>query len=143
MQGKHFFALVFLAIVTIFSMPVEVMSQVAAGGQGSKQESKAYAVRGQVFDDDGEPLMGVSVRDPKSKRGCLTDADGKFSLVVDGPAVIVMSYVGKKPVEMKMTPGKSVKVVMHNNENEMQEVVVTGIYNRNKESFTGSSKTFD
>lgn len=143
MQGKHFFALVFLAMVTIFSMPVEVMSQVAAGGQGSKQESKAYAVKGQVFDDDGEPLMGVSVRDPKSKRGCLTDADGKFSLVVDGPAVIVMSYVGKKPVEMKMTPGKSVKVVMHNNENEIQEVVVTGIYNRNKESFTGSSKTFD
>jgi len=144
MKRKSFIALVIATILTAFSA-FEMSAQVAAGTGNSKgKDSKIIlAVSGQVFDSDGEPLMGVSVRDPKSKRGCLTDADGKFRLVVDGPAVIVMSYVGKKPVEMKMVPGKPVEVIMKNNENTIQEVVVTGIYSRNKESFTGSSKTFN
>ncbi|MCM1448721.1 MAG: SusC/RagA family TonB-linked outer membrane protein [Clostridiales bacterium] len=146
MMNKSFIAWIIIAIMTTVSIP-ESYAQVAAGrGSGGQAKTeKTYALTGQVFDSEGEPLAGVSVRDPKSKRGCLTDIDGKFRLIADGPGevTIAMSYVGKKPVEMKIAPGKPARVTMHDNENAIQEVVVTGIYNRNKESFTGSSKTFD
>lgn len=146
MKSKSFIAWIIMAIMTVFTVP-GMQAQVATGtaGSGQSKATKTFAVNGQVFDSDGEPLVGVAVRDIKSKRGCLTDMDGKFHLVVDGPGAtsIVLSFVGKKPVEMKASPGKPVKVTMKDNENSIQEVVVTGIYNRNKESFTGSSKTFD
>lgn len=142
MQKKRLIALIITAIIAIVPS-LDISAQVAVGGKSNKQETKTIAVSGQVFDSDGEPLIGASVRDPKAKRGCLTDIEGKFRLVVDGPANIVVSYVGKLPVEMKMIPGKPVKITMKDDDNVLQEVVVTGIYNRNKESFTGSSKTFD
>ena len=124
--------------------PLHLGAQVAVGGEGSKQQTKASVVSGQVFDTDGEPLAGVTIRNVNSKSaGCITDIDGKFRLPVSGSTRIAVSYIGKKPVEMNVTPGKPVKIIMEDDESKLSEVVVTGIYSRNKESFTGSSKTFD
>ncbi|MCX4368580.1 MAG: SusC/RagA family TonB-linked outer membrane protein [Duncaniella sp.] len=134
----------FMILFMLAISPLHLGAQVAVGGEGSKQQTKASVVSGQVFDTDGEPLAGVTIRNVKSKSaGCITDIDGKFRLPVSGSTRIAVSYIGKKPIEMNVTPGKPVKIIMEDDESKLSEVVVTGIYSRNKESFTGSSKTFD
>ena len=134
----------FMILFMLAVSPLHLRAQATSGGESTKQQTKASVVSGQVFDTDGEPLAGVTIRNAKAKSaGCITDVDGNFRLPVTGSTTIAVSYIGKKPIEMKVTPGKPVKIVMEDDDSKLGEVVVTGIYSRNKESFTGSSKTFD
>ncbi len=121
----------------------EVMAQVAVGGNSTRNQTAVKAVSGQVFDSDGEPLVGATIRNVKAKTGCVTDLDGKFSMTLGEPARIRISFIGKKPVEIDVTPGTPVKVVLEDDGSQLQEVVVTGIYERKAGSFTGAATSFD
>jgi len=59
--------------------------------------ASAYAqgtVTGQVADEDGESLIGVTVRVQGTTTGTVTDYDGVFSLAVPSEAVLEFSYTG-------------------------------------------------
>ncbi len=60
-------------------------------------------IRGEVFDQDGEPLTGASVILPGSKTGVSTNLDGAFSLMVPaGASTLRISYIGMKTQEVKL-----------------------------------------
>ncbi len=99
-------------------------------------------ITGTVFDTDGEPLIGVTVRNPKTKAGTTTDIDGAFSIPGAANTTLTFTYIGKKGVQAKGSPGKPMKIVMEDDANVMSEVVVTGIVTKDKNSFTGSASTF-
>ncbi|MDE6370121.1 MAG: carboxypeptidase-like regulatory domain-containing protein, partial [Duncaniella sp.] len=142
MKNKGIIGLFMILFLLAFvSQPAS--AQVALGGETTKPQTKVSIVSGQIFDEEGEPLPGVSIRNLKTKEACITDVDGKFRMSAAGPVRVAISYIGKKPQEMTLTPGKSLKIVLEDDESKLNEVVVTGIYSRNKESFTGSSQTFD
>ncbi len=116
---------------------VNVTKKVVGGGK------VAASVKGVVYDAEGEPLIGVTVRDVLNNSGTTTDMDGNFSLSSNGEATrLMISYIGKKPLEVKAVPGKPLRIVLEEDHTSMDEVVVTGIYSRKKESFTGSSQTY-
>lgn len=56
--------------------------------------------------------------------------------------MLVISYIGKKPAEVKGTPGKRLHIILNDDENVINEVVVTGIVTKDKNSFTGAASTF-
>lgn len=104
-------------------------------------------VKGKVTDDKGEPLMFANVIIKNSSVGCVTKEDGSFSLTLP-PAIlarpeniIVFSFVEMKSVEIAYT-GQEYLEAMLKPDGALQEVIVTGIYERKKESFTGSSATY-
>jgi len=101
-------------------------------------------VRGRVVDDNGEAVSGASVVLKGTKVGTSTDKNGEFSISVpEAGGTLVVSFVGFVAQEVKLTPGRtSVSVKLVRAEAKMDDVVVTGIVNRKKESFTGASVSF-
>lgn len=100
-------------------------------------------VSGTVIDDEGEPFPGVTVQTNEKGLGTVTDAEGKFLLrVPSGVSVteLTFTYVGMKK-QVVPFKGKPVHVTMKEDAKEFNEVVVTGMYQRKKEGFTGSAHT--
>ncbi|SKB70761.1 TonB-linked outer membrane protein, SusC/RagA family [Sphingobacterium nematocida] len=102
-------------------------------------------VRGQVLDESGNPIKGASVRvksDPK--RAIATQEDGTFNLPITAlNEVIVISYLGYQSKEIKASLERNQMVVrLKKQENEVGEVIITGMMERKKETFTGATSSF-
>lgn len=74
--------------------------------------------------------------------------DGKFSLPLDDAqaCVLVFSYIGMTPQEIRVTPGNNENILLNavtllEDHAQMAEVVVTGIFQKARESYTGSVST--
>ena len=106
------------------------------------QQQRMYGVVGQVTDENGLPLPGVTVLLKGTQLGTATDADGVYMLMIpDGKNVLLFTMVGMETQEHAVQPdGKEIRldVTMKNAVSEMKEVVVTGYFNKSKDSFTGA-----
>jgi TonB-dependent SusC/RagA subfamily outer membrane receptor len=98
---------------------------------------------GRVTEADGAPLAGVTVLLKGTLQGAATGQDGRFSFTVPGVErpVLRFSFIGMETVEVAYA-GEPVAVVMRAEEKELDDVIVTGIFTRRAESFTGSAQTF-
>lgn len=76
--------------------------------------------------EDGEPVIGASVMEKGTTNGTITDFDGKFALTVADKAVLVISYVGMKTEEVKVSSPK-MTVKLSADAIAMEEVVVTAM----------------
>ena len=112
---------------------------------GEIQNDQNTRISGIVTDNQtGEPLIGVSVsivRDGKVNDGIITDIDGNFSMdAPTGDYEIHISYIGYQTHILK--PGRdnldNVHIRLREEENSLNDVVVTGFFNKNKNTFTGS-----
>ncbi len=111
---------------------VSAMKQVREGGK-----VKGFVVDGK----DNSPLVGVNVavmQNGQMLTGVITDLDGKFEIEIPAGATLRFTYVGYKDQLLAATPRKSMRVVMVEDNNAMEEVVINGYYSRKKDSFTGS-----
>ena len=99
---------------------------------------------GEVMDTEGNPLPGVTILLKGTTTGTSTNANGEFRFPATkaGKAVLVFSFIGMKPVEKDVTPGKRIVVTMEDDVTGIEEVVITGIYSRDKNSYTGSAATY-
>lgn len=108
------------------------------------QEPQKRTISGKVTDTGGNPLPGVTVLIQGTTVGVSSDVEGDYQLTVpgDGTITLVFSYIGMKSKEVVWDGKSKLNVVLEEEASEMDEVVVTGIYQRKKESFTGSTSTF-
>lgn len=96
-------------------------------------------VKGQVVDAKGEPVIGASILEKGTTNGVISDIDGNFSLNVSSPnAVIVISYIGFKSMELPASDPKLRKIIMKEDTEVLDEVVVVGYGTQRKESLTGA-----
>ena len=108
---------------------------------------KLIKLEGVVVDSKGGVLPGVTVVVKGTTIGVATDIDGKFSLeITETPGIsLEFSFVGmnSKEIPVKIENGKvqPLRVVLEEAETELDEVVVTGMFSRKKEGFTGSAVT--
>lgn len=102
----------------------------------------APPVTGQVLDSlCGCPLPGATVRVQGKTKSVSTDAQGKFTIDAATGDVLIFSFVGYRPVYYTIkNADKSVHVQMASAISTINNVVVTGIFNKNKESYTGAAK---
>jgi len=105
--------------------------------------------RGKVVDERRQPIPGVSVRLGGTSMGTATDVDGKFKLLVPvDTATLVVSFIGMKTEVVKIprlragVEQKELTIVLREEDVKLEDVVVTGIFTRKKESFTGSASTY-
>lgn len=134
------------------TLPWGVDAVAQAPGSPSKAASTAaqpgktvpVELKGKVLDNTGEPMIGVTIRIKGTKFGCTTNYDGDFvfkgNLADDSPTLI-LSSTGFKTMEVKVKAGQPIKITMQENTELLNEVVVTGIFQRKKEGFTGSANT--
>ena len=104
---------------------------------------KPRVFTGEVVDVNGEPLPGVTVVVKGTTFGGATDVDGKFelSLTLEGEVTLVFSFVGMESQEIVVKDQKPLRVVLKESSESLEEVVVTGVFERRAESFTGSATT--
>ncbi len=96
-------------------------------------------VRGQVIDEQGEPLLGATIRIKDTTGGTTTDLDGNFELNLPGNAVLVISYVGYKDREVAVRNRSILDPIQMSPDDQMlEQVVVIGYGTQKKADLTGS-----
>ncbi len=106
---------------------------------------KTRKIRGCVTDGDNQPLMGVPVCIGESRVCTVTDMDGMYSIEIPvEKTTLKFTYVGMDTHYAVIPAGTKevVQNVMMKSDVQLGEVVVNGMFERRKESFTGASTTF-
>lgn len=88
---------------------------------------------------NNEFLIGVSVKELGSTtNGTITDIDGKYSLKVNNDAILVFSYLGLKPQEVKVNARKIIDVTLEEDSKMLTEIVTVGYRTERKADLTGA-----
>ena len=103
----------------------------------SIQQQKGNTIQGIVVDQNGEPVIGASVRVKGSKNGTVTDIDGKFTLT-NANGNVEISYIGYKTQILKNPKGGNLKITLSEDNNALQDVVVVGYGQQKKASLTSA-----
>ena len=100
------------------------------------KQAKKISATGMVKDEQGEPMIGVSVQVKGKTEGTVTDIDGNYTLPTEEGATLVFSYIGYKKQEKKAMPAMA--VILDPDSEELNEVVVVGYGTMKKSDLTGS-----
>ena len=93
-----------------------------------------------MTDTAGAPLIGVNIVIQGTNTGVVSGSDGGFSIrMPEGRDNLIFSYIGYVSQTLPSAQAKQVK--LEQDEQEIENVVVTGIFTRKKESYTGSATT--
>lgn len=96
-------------------------------------------VTGQVLDDKGAPLPGVSVQVKGTPLGTTTDANGNFTISVpNANSILVFSSVGYTEQEYPLNGQTNVTLALVASQQVMDQVVVIGYGTAAKRDLTGS-----
>ena len=131
-MGKQvlFSAMLFLSMMGGLTVcPVTAMAAV-------QQTTK---VTGQVVDQNGEPLIGATIRVKGVQSGVVTDFDGNFELSAASNATLIISYVGYKDREVAVRGRAALGQIQLESDSQMlDQVVVVGYGVQKKADLTGS-----
>lgn len=96
-------------------------------------------VTGRVVDNDGQPVVGATVRVEGHKGVTTTDADGRFVLpnVSASAKHLKVTYIGKK--DQTVSISSNVKVTLADNDQVLDEAMVIAYGTQKKSAFTGSA----
>ena len=96
-------------------------------------------VSGRVVDQDGEALIGATVKVKNAQSGAITDFDGNFELSVPANSTIVVSYVGFKDLEVAVNGRTDLgQIILESDSHMLEQVVVVGYGVQKKADLTGS-----
>ena len=96
------------------------------GGQAAWAQTQRVA--GTVVDDEGEPVLGATIKILGTDKGTVTDFDGRFALDAQQGQTLQVSYVGFKPQTFKaVADGKPVSIRLKSDNKVLGEVVVTAL----------------
>ena len=94
-------------------------------------------IKGEVKDENGEPLIGATVMEEGTKNGAITDLDGAFSLNVKPGKKLRVSYIGYKPLVVTAANGK-MNIVLQEDGKNLNELVVVGYGMQHKRDLVGT-----
>ena len=84
--------------------------------QGRIQPQRGLLIKGVIADQQENILPGATVQVKGTSRRTQTDFDGNYEIIVSPGEVLVFSYVAYKPLEIKITSQKSIKVHLEHDE---------------------------
>lgn len=84
---------------------------------------QSVVVKGNVVDENGEPLVGASVRVKGTNTGATTDVNGNFTLDMKQGGALQVSYIGYNTQTVSVT-GQNVSVSLVPNDSMLDEAVV-------------------
>lgn len=103
------------------------------------EDPETKILKGFVRDNNGEPIPGAAVLVKGTTVGIITNFDGAFSLKVPIDAqLLLVSFVGMKPVELRIGTQNSFEVTMESSMVGLDDVVVIGYGIQKKETVTGA-----
>jgi TonB-linked SusC/RagA family outer membrane protein len=96
-------------------------------------------VKGNVTDNQGEPIPGVTILEKGTQNGVTTDINGEYNITVSGPeSVLQFSFVGMDTQEFVVGNRSVINVVMTETATDLDEIVVIGYGTMRKSDITGA-----
>ena len=95
-------------------------------------------IRGQVTDSNGEPIIGASVQVKGTTNGTVTNVNGEFMIKASPNAVLIVSYIGYKSIEIAVKSKTILNIVLNEDAEILDEIVVVGYGTQKKATLTGS-----
>lgn len=101
--------------------------------------AQTIRINGTVRDVDGQTMPGVSVTVKGTINAVMTDTDGNYSISVpDKETILVFSFVGYTPKEIRVGNNTTVNVTFDDNMTSLDDVVIIGYGSVKKKDLTGS-----
>src|SRR6478736_2760821 len=101
-------------------------------------ENLLVPVKGKITDENGDALPGANVVVKGTTSGTITDEKGEFRIEASPDAVLQISSIGYKNVEITVGNQTSIEVKMEIDVTQLTEVVVVGYGTQTKASVTGA-----
>ena len=97
-------------------------------------------IKGNVVDENGEPIIGANILVKGSTNGTITDINGNYSLEVENAkgAVLQISYIGYNSVEEAVKGRNAVSFKLEPSVVNLGEVVAIGYGTQTRREITGS-----
>ena len=108
----------------------------------SFMQAQNMTVNGNVVDQNGEPLIGVTIAEQKTTNGAITDINGNFTLKCVKGSSLKFSYVGYKDV-VKVIMDNKIQIVMTEDSQTLDEVIIVGYGTQKKVNLTGAVGSVD
>lgn len=93
---------------------------------------------GQVKDNTGAPLPGVTIIVEGSTSGTISNIDGKYSITAESGNVLIFSFIGYESQKIEIGNQTEINVTLLEDEQALEEVVVVGYGTQKKEDVTGA-----
>ena len=116
-------------MLTVFSLLMVLVVQ-----QGYAQ----VKVSGTVMDEQGTPIPGATILIEGTKTGSIADFDGNFEISANSNAVLVISSIGFTTKKVTVGVSKTIKVILAEDTQALDEVVVVGYGTQKKKEVTGA-----
>lgn len=108
--------------------------------QPLEQVAEAEPITGRVLDSTGAPLAGATIS-IKGKKTVTADVKGNFTIDAEPGDVLVASFVGHAPSSYRVRKDtKTVTFSLSPVVAVQENIVITGIFNKPKESYTGATR---
>ena len=121
--------------------PFPVVSSYATDSITEIQQNKTKKFRGNVLDEAGAPVTGATVQIQGKAGGVITDIDGNFTIEVGESDVLQITFIGLETQLVSVRGKASMKIVMKELRDELEEVTVVAFAKQKKESVIGSIQT--
>ncbi|MCI7088844.1 MAG: TonB-dependent receptor plug domain-containing protein, partial [Prevotella sp.] len=96
-------------------------------------------IKGTVNDENGEPVIGATIRVLGSNASTVTDLDGRFQVNAAPDAQLSISYIGFGTQTVNVKGQKDLTVVMKSEDTTLNDVVVIGYGTMKKKLVTGAT----
>ena len=123
-------------LVASLFVPVTALADTAIPTSVPAEVQQAKSIKGNVVDENGEPMIGVSIKIVGANVGGITDIEGNFSVNNAEGKQLQFSYAGYKTLTLAASPDMRVK--MEPDMQGLDEVVVIGFGTVKKRDLTGS-----
>lgn len=100
-------------------------------------------ITGTVFDQNGDPMIGATVKIAGTSIAMATNVNGEFSLNAPTQGTLEISYIGYAPAKVKLTSATTYKITMSEDTSALDEVVVIGYGTQKKSTLTGAVSQID
>ncbi len=130
-------------ILSFFKITLFLFLLIMATSVMAQNESRK-SISGNVSDEEGNPLVGATVRVKSTTIGTTTDNNGNYAIKVpEDNTVLTFSSIGYKDQEEYIKERSIIDVKMERQNNSLSQMVVVGYGKQKKANLTGSVTTVD
>ena len=101
--------------------------------------AQAQTVTGVVKDQNGDPVIGATVKILGSKAGTVTDSKGHYSIEAPNGSILSVSYIGYLTKQMRMRGENVVDITLMEDNTTLNDLVVVGYGTQKKKLVTGAT----
>lgn len=137
--GKEvvFKVILHFCLFTVLTLPFQLKAQQPDSVAFAMQ--KENLIRGQVTDNKGVPLPGVTIRLDGTTLGVVSDNEGQFMLRLPSPeGSLIFSFIGFQTRKVPFRAGETLQVRLEESINQLDEVQVVAYGEQNKREMVGA-----